>query len=188
MARTHGTAWPWLLADNSERIIGLRAPDGYETYLVMQWYGAWMNSTDHTALANTATAIDYDTIGYDGYGITLSNGSRLNVDADGVYACEITAQFSNDTGTIHEADMWLRKNGSDVALTNRAIYVPKQHAGGHGHVVAHVRHVIGMKANDYLELMWSTQSADVILEHKDAQTNPVRPATPSVMVTMQRVA
>ncbi len=24
MARTHGTAWPWLLADNSERIIGLR--------------------------------------------------------------------------------------------------------------------------------------------------------------------
>ena len=86
MARTHGTAWPWLLADNSDRIIGLRAPDGYETYLVMQWYGAWMNSTDPTALANTATVIDYDKINYDGYGITLSHVSRLNVDADGVYA------------------------------------------------------------------------------------------------------
>lgn len=29
MARVAGSAWPWLLADDSERIIGVRAPASY---------------------------------------------------------------------------------------------------------------------------------------------------------------
>jgi hypothetical protein len=42
-------------------------------------------------------------------------------------------------------------------------------------------------ANDYIQIMWATTSTLVVIEHLAAQTTPTRPATPSVIVTANKV-
>lgn len=187
MPRASGSAWPWLLADNSNRIVGVRAPDDYETYLVMQWYGAFSSLSDQTASANAATAMTFDTTDYDGAGITIASNSRITVDADGLYNVQFSAQLVNTGGSDQNISIWLAKNGTAVANTNTQISVQKAHAGGDGQAVAAWNLYVRLKAADYVQLMWSTPSTDVSIQHIAAQTTPARPVTPSVILTVNRV-
>jgi hypothetical protein len=43
---------------------------------------------------------------------------------------------------------------------------------------------IDLAADEYIELMWATTNASTTIEYIAAQTGPVRPATPSVILTV----
>lgn len=188
MARASGTAWPWLLADDSPRIIGLRAPDGYETYLVQQWFGAFSSLVDQTAVANEATPMEFEVTEINNNGIAIVDTTKITVSATGVYNIQFSAQLENAGSQERNISIWLAKNGTNVDDTNTQITVPKSHAGGAGQQVAAWNIYVRMTASDYVELMWSTPNADVSIQKIDAQTTPARPVTPSVILTVNRVA
>ena len=81
-------------------------------------YGAFQDSTDQTA-ANTTTAyaITFDTTDFTN-GVTLSNSSRLNVAQAGIYNLQFSIQFKNTTNDSQDVDVWIRKNGTDIAKSN----------------------------------------------------------------------
>jgi len=186
MARVSGSAWPWLLADDSQRIIGLRAPDGDETYLVQQWFGAWRSTEDQAAeTINTATAVTLNTPDVTGHGIEVVDDTKITVDADGLYELSASFQFANDSGTIHDVKLWVRVNGTDFPNSARIVYVPTQHAGGPGHATLAASYFFPLKAGQYAQVMWSTPSLDATLETIPADGGP---AVPSVFLTMARIA
>jgi hypothetical protein len=45
-----------------------------------------------------------------------------------------------------------------------------------------------LAAGDYVQVMWYVNNAQVRIEYTGVQTSPARPATPSIILTVNEVA
>jgi hypothetical protein len=152
-------------------------------------YGAFQDSTDQTA-ANTTTAyaITFDTTDFTN-GVTLSNSSRLNVAQAGIYNVQFSIQFKNTTNDGQDVDVWLRKNGTNIANSNSRFHLPARKSGGDpSHLIAALNLFVSLAANDYVEIMWRPTDVGVSLEHFATSSSPTRPAIPSVIATLSFVS
>jgi hypothetical protein len=152
-------------------------------------YGAFQDSTDQTA-ANTTTAyaITFDTTDFTN-GVTLSNSSRLNVAQAGIYNLQFSIQFKNTTNDGQDVDVWLRKNGTNIANSNSRFHLPARKSGGDpSHLIAALNFFVSLAANDYVEIMWRPTDVGVSLEHFATSSSPTRPAVPSVIATLSFVS
>ncbi len=150
-------------------------------------YGSFYDVNDQSA-ASTTTAYAITLSNTDlTNNVYLSNSSRINVRAAGKYNFQFSIQFANDDSQIQDVDVWVRKNGTDIADSNSRFSIDSKHGSVKGHVIAALNLFVDLAANDYIELMWATSSTLVIIEQIPAQTSPTRPATPSVIATMQFV-
>jgi len=150
-------------------------------------YGAFQSVVDQTlAAANTAYAMTLDTTDYSN-GVTLSNSSRINVKNAGVYNFQWSGQFQNTDTQEHDASVWLRKNGTNIAGSTGLVGVPSSHGGIDGHTVVGWNYFLDLAANDYIELYWSAPSTQVSLQFYAAGTSPTRPTTASLIATMNLV-
>jgi hypothetical protein len=120
--------------------------------------------------------------------ITGTCASKLKAEIAGVYNVQFSVQMVNTDANIHDIDIWLRKNGSNVTATNSKFSVPSKHAGVDGHNIGALNLFIDLAADEYVELMWATNDATTTIQYIGAQTGPVRPSTPSVIVTMNLVS
>jgi hypothetical protein len=152
-------------------------------------YGAFQDSTDQTA-ANTTTAyaITFDTTDFTN-GVTLSNSSRLNVAQAGIYNLQFSIQFKNTTNDGQDVDVWLRKNGTNIANSNSRFHLPARKSGGDpSHLIAALNFFVSLAASDYVEIMWRPTDVGVSLEHFATSSSPTRPAIPSVIATLSFVS
>lgn len=150
-------------------------------------FGSFSDSTDQAA-ANTTTAyaVTYNTTDFS-KGISVVSNSRITFETAGVYNIQFSIQFANNDVQIQDVDVWFRKNGTDIANSNSKFSVPSSHGGTDGHLIASLNFYIDVVANDYIQIMWATTSTLVVIEHLAAQTTPTRPATPSVIVTANKI-
>ena len=150
-------------------------------------FGSFSDSTDQAA-ANTTTAyaVTYNTTDFS-KGISVVSNSRITFETAGVYNIQFSIQFANDDVQIQDVDVWFRKNGTDIANSNSKFSVPNSHGGTDGHLIASLNFYVEVVANDYIQIMWATTSTLVTIEHLAAQTTPTRPATPSVIVTANKI-
>ena len=152
-------------------------------------YGAFQDSTDQAA-ASTTTAypMTFDTTDFSN-GVYLSNSSRLNARNAGIYNVQFSVQLQNTDNAQHTVDIWFRKNGTNITASNSMFTVPaRKSASIYGHLIAAINYFVELAANDYVEIVWRTESTTVSIEQLPTQTSPTRPATPSVIATMQYVA
>ena len=148
-------------------------------------YGAFQDTTDQSIATTTATAnISLNTTDYS-LGTSLVDGYKIKVDYSGLYNLQFSIQFVNTDTQIQDIDIWIRKNGSDVAGSNSKFSVPNSHGGTPGHIIAALNYYIELAKNDYVHLAWATTSTLVTVEQLAAQTSPTRPSTPSAIVTLQ---
>jgi len=165
----------------------LFVPNSAAAYADVMPYGAFQSVADQTiATANTAYAMTLDTTDYSN-GVTLSNSSRMNVKNAGVYNFQWSGQFNNTDTQIHDVDVWLRKNGTNVVGSTGVISVPNSHGGVDGHTIVGWNYFLELAANDYIELYWSSSSTNISLQFYPAQTSPTRPSTASLITTMNFV-
>jgi hypothetical protein len=93
-------------------------------------YGAFQDTTDQTAgSTTTAYAITFNTTDF-ANGVTLSNSSRLNVTQSGLYNVQFSIQFKNTTNDSQDADVWFRKNGTDIANSNSRFGLAQRKSAG----------------------------------------------------------
>jgi len=152
-------------------------------------YGSFQDSTDQTA-ASTTTAypMTFNTTDFSN-GVYLSNSSRLNVRNAGIYNLQFSVQLENTDNVQHDVDIWFRKNGTNITASNSMFTVPaRKSASIYGHLIAAINYFVELAANDYVEIVWRAESTTVSIEQLPTQTSPTRPATPSVIATMQYVA
>jgi hypothetical protein len=148
-------------------------------------YGAFQDTTDQSIATITATAnISLNVTDY-ALGTSLVDGYKIRVDYSGLYNVQFSIQLANADSQIQDIDIWLRKNGSDVAGSNSKFSVDSKHGSINGHVIAALNFNIELAKDDYVSLAWATTSTLVTVEHLAAQTTPTRPATPSAIVTIQ---
>lgn len=148
-------------------------------------YGAFQDTTDQSIATTTATAnITLNTTDYN-LGTTLVDGYKIKVDYSGLYNVQFSIQLANADSQIQDVDVWLRKNGSDVAGSNSKFSIDSKHGSIDGHVIAALNFYIELAKDDYVSLAWATTSTLVTVEHIPTQSTPTRPATPSAIVTIQ---
>jgi hypothetical protein len=152
-------------------------------------YGAFQDTTDQTAASTTAAyAITFNTTDFSN-GVYLSNSSRLNVRNTGLYNLEFSIQLKNTTNDSQDAEVWFRKNGTDIAASNSRFGLAARKASTDpSHIIGALNFYVELVAGDYVELMWKVSDTGVSIEHYAAGTSPTRPATPSVITTMSYVS
>jgi hypothetical protein len=152
-------------------------------------YGAFQDSTDQTAASTTvAYPMTFNTTDFSN-GVYLSDSSRMNVRNAGIYNLQFSVQLENTDSAQHDVDIWFRKNGTNLTASNSKFTVPaRKSASIFGHVIGAINYFVELAANDYVEIVWRTESTSVSLEQTPAESSPTRPATPSVIATMQYVA
>lgn len=151
-------------------------------------HGSFYSLNDQTATANTATPVLVEHTAF-AQEISVVDDSKFTINKPGVYNLQFSLQLANADSQIHTVSFWIRLNGSDYPSSNTEIDVPSSHGGNPGKIVA-AWNIMGVATTpgDYIQLMWSTNNAQVTIEHIPAQTGPTRPATPSAIITLQQVA
>lgn len=179
-------------------------PNHAQTYTADYFYGSGIHlttpygqfsstSTQTAAAIDQAYAVTYTQSDFLD-GVTLSSGSRLTVPATGVYKVAFSIQFKNTTNDAQDIDIWLRKNGTDVAASNSKFSIPaRKSTGNPSYLIATTPILVSLVASDYIELMWHTTSTSVTMEYTPAVTysagvTPTIPATPSVFVEVEFVS
>lgn len=142
-------------------------------------YGSFYDTTDQAAAtANVAYGMTFNTTDLS-LGVTRgSPTSRIYVDRPNVYNIQFSAEFINTAGGAHNAWIWLRKNGSDIANSASVVRVE----GNNSELVAAWNFLLQMNAGDYFELMWEVSDISLSL-HADPAT-AIHPAIPSIILTV----
>jgi len=154
-------------------------------------YGSFADTTDQTAVANTATVMTFNTTDFsNGISIVTSGGlaSRFTVENAGIYNFQWSGQFQNTDAQEHDISVWVRKNGTDVVGSTGLVGIPSTHGGINGHTIAGWNFLFSLAANDYIELYWSTPNTGVSIQAYPASTTPTRPTTSSLVATMTYVS
>ena len=110
-----------------------------------------------------------------------SNSSQIVIQVPGTYRFEIVAQLGGATADV---DIWLRKNGVDIPRTNRR----KTLQSANDYVLLSITSTQTAAANDYFELVQASTSTLAGLIALAAQVSPTRPATPSIVLTVNKIS
>ena len=165
---------------------GLTGPTGAGG--VNAYWGSFWDTTTQTA-ANTTTAypININNTDPNSFGVSISNSNRINFANSGTYNIQYSIQFNSSDSNGDNVDVWISKNGTDVADSNSIYGIPGTSHGGTGAIIAAINYVLKLNAGDYIQLMWATSSTSVQIQTVAAASNPTVPETPGVIVTATQV-
>jgi hypothetical protein len=142
-------------------------------------YGSFYDTTTQTAtVINTAKAITFNTT-------DLSNGvyigtptSRIVVDSEGIYNFDTSFQLDKTSGGTAEFYFWFRLNGVDVPDSASQIRIQ----GNNAEIFSSLNYFFDLKANDYVELMFSV--SDLSVELAAFAAAAPHPGIPSIILTV----
>ena len=152
-------------------------------------YGAWQDSTTQSITSTTtAYPITFNTVDYES-GITLQSSSHLKVTYSGLYNIQFSFQLSNLANSTEDVDIWFRINGTDIPKSNSSFgLAPRKNSTDPYHVIAAMNFYTQLNTNDYVEIMWASTNTLVTINAVASKTLPIRPTTPSAIVTMNYIA
>jgi len=153
-------------------------------------YIAASDSTNQYATgSNTPTKIAWDSAD-EINGWTLDPSGYASPDFAGVYNIAYSLQLANTANAIHNANVWLRVNGVDLAKSaSKFTLQARKSAGVFNFVVAYSSVVFEAAIGDEIELWWATDQAatsggglGIYIQAEAAQTSPfAHPSVPSAI-------
>jgi hypothetical protein len=155
---------------------------GYKQLPKKRYGNLWQPTTQTLASAGEATAVVFATIS-PAYGVSIgSPASRVVVADTGVYDVQFSAQVDNTSGGDQQVWIWTRVNGTNVPESASTLRIK----GNDSEIVAAWNFMLSLNAGQYVELMWTSDSTNVVLLGASATT--VIPAIPAVILTVNEVS
>jgi hypothetical protein len=183
-------AYPVWLGTSATVNSSLIGPQGPQGATPISYYGAFQYLGRQTITSTTtAYAMPFDTTDFSS-GVTRSNTSHINIVNEGIYNIQWSGQFQNTDNSIHDVNIWLRKNGVDIPGSTGYISIPARKsssAGQEAHEIIGWNYFLQFNANDYFEIMWAATGTTVSLESYAAGTTPTTPTTAAIIVTVSMV-
>ena len=142
---------------------------------------------DQVVLANTAMPMSFEHV-LESSRISIVDNVKVTFTEPGLYNIQFSAQLLNEDSQEHEVSIWLARNGSNEPDSCGDVTVPKKHGTSDGSSLAAWNYFYRVSAGEYFRLMWSSESPLVYLGALPPRIDPVRPATPSVILTVSKVA
>lgn len=136
----------------------------------------------------TPTLVTFTTTDYSN-GVHYNSGNGFHADVSGVYNLQYSTQLTNSDTQIHDVDIWLRKNGSDLPNTASVSSVQGTHGGIVGYHVLAANFFVTLETGDYIEMWWAASSTQLQINYLPAITAPfTSPGSPSVVATLSFVS
>lgn len=152
---------------------------------ITPYYG---NFYDTTTQVNPSGDGTYNALRYDSTaaakGVAIVSGSLIQVANSGVYNLQFSAQLDKTDAGIDEVEIWLAKNGQNVEWSNTNLTLDKNNA----RYVAAWNWFLTMDTNEHAQIRWHSLDLDMRILASGVRTGPDRPGTPSVILTVNRVA
>jgi hypothetical protein len=146
------------------------------------------DTSDQTGSTSAATPVKMNTTAFSAGISVANNGSgvptRITFAAAGTYMIAPSIQFKNTDTSDHDATVWFRKNGTDIANSATITSIPKAADGGAGffQIVFYEQ----VTAGQYIEVMWLPENVGVTIDYTAA--GAIAPAIPSVITVSERIA
>lgn len=159
--------------------------------LTFTWPNAWFaephimvsDTTSQTiANVNTWQVITYNTVDDAAYWMSLSWTSMIKVPRNWDYLFIISA-IADVWTNGKKVWIWARKNWVDVTWSNSELILQANSTA-----IISVPFLFDMNAWDYIQFVFGTNDAAWRLYYIASGTNPVRPSTPSIIVTAKRIS
>jgi hypothetical protein len=150
-------------------------------------YGAFSSDQDQTAIANTATLMTLNTTDFANE-VSIAT-SKITVVNAGIYNLQFSVQLENSNNAPQDVFIWLKQNGTDIVGSTGKVGMPaRKNPGDPFHSIVGWNYFVSMTAGQYIEIYWSTTSADVSIQFYAASGSPTKPATQSVVATLSFVS
>ena len=143
--------------------------------------GSFYDTQTQTTLANTPTPmrIRNNVLAND---CSIVDFTKITTNQTGVFNVQFSAQlYRTSGGTNAHVDIWFSLNGVNIDNSNTRITI----ANNSHYMVASWNFVLAMSENDYIEIMWMPSVETIQLQMEEEQ--PLHPATPSVIATINRI-
>lgn len=142
-------------------------------------YGSFYDTTTQTAaVINTAKAITFNSTDLSSGVYLGSPTSRVYVDTEGIYNFDTSFQLDKTAGGTGIFDIWFRLNGVDVPDSASRIRIQ----GNNAEIFSSLNYFFDLKANDYVELMFSVDVLSVEIAAFPAAAP--HPGIPSIILTV----
>jgi hypothetical protein len=157
-----------------------------KTYTNTTYYAAYYDQTDQTAVANTPTAIKFNTQ-YVSSGIAVTNDgsgnpTKLVFTNAGLYNLNVNVQLANSAATDCLVRFWQALDGVNAPGTTSTIVVPK--VGDGGAATFNLSLLGNFTALQFVQFYWATAAATTTLDFSAAITSPYSaPIQPSAILT-----
>lgn len=123
----------------------------------------------------------------DAVGIFTSSPTTIQFLFAGNYNVAFSIQFLNTDNKYHDVSIWLKKNGTNVPDSNSIFSVPLRSGNQDGKLIAVTNYIVNVNQNDEISLYWFCNFTTVSITNFGVLTNPSRPETPSVIVTISQI-
>lgn len=170
-----------LITEGVQGPAGAQGPIG--TGGALGHYGVFYSTATQTnAGATSVNAITLNNTA-EANGVSIVSNSRVTFAAAGTYNIQFSVQAAKSDSGHDVFEIWLAKNGTDVAQSNTALTI----YDNNGKAVAAWNFMITLAAGDYIELRWASADTQLYFEAAGVGTSPTRPAVPSVILTAHQV-
>jgi hypothetical protein len=149
--------------------------------------GVFQSSVDQTITGTTSESyVVQMEQSFVSYGVEVVDNSKITVLSAGTYNLAFSLQLEKISGAgSYTISIWSRINGidvpdstGDIVLAGTPLVSP---------TIASWSLLNILNAGDYVELVWSSDNTNVKLYAIPERINPVRPASPSVAITMSEL-
>ena len=160
--------------------IGTPGPGGANGY----WFAGYdtTNQTLTTVLSGKPILIGTPT---DQNGIVSSASGTITIGYTGTYNFQFSVQFQNSDNAAHNANVWLRKNGTNIAETNGTVAIPRTGSTGNGYTISSWNYIVAASGGDKFQFMWTADDTHVSII--DVAGLGTAPNSPGFIATVQQV-
>ncbi len=136
------------------------------------------------ASATTSVAIPFDTTDASNQvSIDATDPTKVVFAVAGYYNIQFSAQLLNFTTSDDNITFWWRQNGTDIAYSAGIQAVPSKHGSSPGAAIVSWNLVLPVDADDYVQLLYASESGNTVTATYPAGVAPVHPVSPSVILT-----
>lgn len=166
---------------------GVAGPSGVQGATgsgLLPYYGSFYDTTSQVNASGTAVNnMTFNTTA-EAVGVAIVSGSLVQVANSGVYNVQFSAQIQKTNASSEDIFIWLAKNNVNVPDSNTAVTIQ----GSNNRVVAAWNWVLTLDRNEHVNLRWHSTDTTMRLLYSGGANLPTRPAIPSVILTVNRVA
>ncbi|TRZ78305.1 MAG: hypothetical protein D4R94_01445, partial [Chitinophagaceae bacterium] len=150
-------------------------------------YGSFYDTAKQQTAAATALSIKYNFTNFSN-NINVTNNtsglpSRITVVNPGIYNVKYALQFIKSDAGTDDISVWVRRNSIAYANTHNVYTIQ----GSNVKNVVSASFWVDLGVNDYIEIYFSVKNTNSCVTGSAALLLPSRPATPSAIVSLQRV-
>ena len=146
------------------------------------YFSGYDTTTQTNPGATFANAFTFNTTS-ESNGIYVTQSSRILLEHSGVYNIQFSAQIDKTDSGADEIEIWLSKNGTNVPDSSTTLEI----VGNNTELVAAWNFVLSFNSGDYFELYWHSNDTNMRILTRGTQSNPTRPAIPSIILTVTQV-